>query len=221
MLVASIFKSINGEINICHQGSVCTFIRFSGCNCRCNYCDTVYAQKKLSGQELSLAQVVETVESLGRRNITITGGEPLVQKKDLEVLVKWLSANNYVISIETNGSITIPFEWDVNSWVIDYKCSSSGEKESMVFDNFMHARDDFDFIKFVIADKKDFKDAMALIKMVSKKRDASFLTWAFSPKFVGETMVCKDLMKWIENEKILQGLNVVINIQIHKIINVL
>lgn len=227
MKINSIFRSINGEVNLFHQGSVCTFIRLAGCNCRCKYCDTVYAQKKTSGIEMSIEQIIEKVRELHCHNITITGGEPLVQQKELKLLVDQLSKEAN-ISIETNGSIEIPYLWSakVDSWVIDYKCSSSGMKHLMKDSNFARARIDSirartrDFIKFVIANRQDFRDAVLLIKRMKKVRDVYTLVWAFSPMFVGNEMACQSLLDWIATEKELEGLNIVVNVQIHKLINV-
>jgi 7-carboxy-7-deazaguanine synthase len=216
MLIHSIFKSINGEVNKYHQGSICIFIRLAGCSLRCNYCDTIQAQSFDSGKEMSIDEIIsEVVKFESCQKVTITGGEPLLQQAELEKLVEQLSTV-YDISIETNGAHLIKREWPV-SWVVDYKCSSSGMKKTMLLKNYelvgIH-----DIIKFVIADEKDFKDAVNLIDS-----DISYNPiFAFSPMFNdGKPAVdINRLLDWIEKEETLNNLNIVINVQIHKFLNV-
>ena len=88
--VYSVFNSINGEICASGQGSWCTFIRLAGCNIRCKWCDTEYAQSRDSGEEMSLHEVISLVESYKCRNVTITGGEPLMQYTQVEKLIQIL-----------------------------------------------------------------------------------------------------------------------------------
>jgi 7-carboxy-7-deazaguanine synthase len=216
MLIHSIFKSINGEVNKYHQGSICIFIRLAGCSLRCAYCDTAQAQSFDSGKEMSIDEIINEIAKFkGCENITITGGEPLLQETELEKLVKKLSIG-YDISIETNGAHLINKEWMV-SWVVDYKCSSSGMKKTMLLKNYKLVGFN-DIIKFVIADEQDFKDAVDLIDS-GISYDSIF---AFSPMFNdGKPSVdINRLLDWIEKEETLDNLNIVINVQIHKFLNV-
>ena len=221
MKIASIFKSINGEVCKGHQGSVCGFIRLAGCNCSCQYCDTKKFQKKDSGIDMNIDEIIKAVQILQCQTVTITGGEPLVQKKSLLDLIAKLYQTHH-ISIETNGSIEIPISWRsyVDSFVIDYKCSSSGMKSKMKLKNYINARYD-DFIKFVIADRKDFDDAVALIKRVQKQRhDYFLLKWCFSPMFINVDFGIRPftLFQWINEEPLLKAATPIINVQIHKMI---
>jgi len=135
MRIHSIFKSINGEVNKYHQGSICIFIRLAGCSLRCKYCDTVQAQSPDSGKEMNIDEIInEVVKFKNCYRVTITGGEPLLQEAELEELVNRLSME-YDISIETNGAHQIKKVWPV-SWVVDYKCSSSGMKKKMLLKNY-------------------------------------------------------------------------------------
>lgn len=216
MRIHSIFKSINGEVNKYHQGSICIFIRLAGCSLRCKYCDTVQAQSPDSGKEMNIDEIInEVVKFKNCYRVTITGGEPLLQEAELGELVSRLSMV-YDISIETNGAHLIKKSWTA-SWVVDYKCSSSGMKKKMLLKNYrlvgVH-----DIIKFVIANKQDFEDAVYLID-----RGASIdPIYAFSPMFKdGKPVVAIDeLLKWIEEEEALEYLRIVINVQIHKFLNV-
>ena len=216
MRIHSIFKSINGEINKYHQGSICIFIRLAQCSLRCKYCDTVQAQSPDSGKEMNIDEIInEVVKFKNCYRITITGGEPLLQEAELEELVDRLSME-YDISIETNGAHQIKKVWPV-SWVVDYKCSSSGMKKKMLLKNYQLVGT-HDIIKFVIANRQDFKDAVYLID-----RSASIdPIYAFSPMFKdGKPVVAIDeLLKWIEEEEALEYLRIVINVQIHKFLSV-
>ena len=216
MRIHSIFKSINGEVNKYHQGSICIFIRLAGCSLRCKYCDTIQAQSPDSGKEMNIDEIInEVVKFKNCYRITITGGEPLLQEAELEELVNRLSME-YDISIETNGAHPIKKSWPV-SWVVDYKCSSSGMKKKMLLKNYKVVGT-HDIIKFVIGDKQDFEDAVYLID-----RGASIdPVYAFSPMFKdGKPVVeINELLKWIEEEEALEYLRIVINVQIHKFLNI-
>ena len=222
MKIASIFKSINGEVNSSHQGSICGFIRLAECNCRCSYCDTKQYQEKKSGKDMNIKQILKAVDDFKCANVTITGGEPLLQKQALKTLILELR-HTHKISIETNGSIRIPIDFPSDiSWVIDYKCSSSNMKDKMKLSNFRGARYN-DFIKFVIADRKDFDDAISLITKVKDHRhDYHMLKWCFSPMFnEGKPSIkTKELLRWIYDEELLRQCSPIINVQIHKILNI-
>ena len=179
-------------------------------------CDTIQAQSPDSGKEMNIDEIInEVVKFKNCYRITITGGEPLLQEAELEELVNRLSME-YDISIETNGAHPIKKSWPV-SWVVDYKCSSSGMKKKMLLKNYKVVGT-HDIIKFVIGDKQDFEDAVYLIS-----RGASIdPVYAFSPMFKdGKPVVeINELLKWIEEEEALEYLRIVINVQIHKFLNI-
>lgn len=214
MKVYSIFRSIDGEVNSCFQGRQTTFIRLSGCNLSCKYCDTKYAQDINSGKDMSISEIAYNLHVYNVNKVTITGGEPLLQQDELLQLVRYLNSEGYLISLETNGSIPIPdpFYKYVDSFVIDYKVPSSGMMEDMVVLNedvqFLRKTD---FIKFVISDKADFHIAGNIHSMIRKRND--IVNIAFSPVQGLEPRV---LMDWIESEESLN--DVILNLQLHKII---
>jgi len=215
MRVFEIFESINGEIASKHQGSLCTFIRLSGCNLKCSYCDTKKSQDPSAGKEMAMEEVIQSVIDLGNTNVTITGGEPLTQKEELLLLAQILFLRQFDISIETNGSIEIPNSWFVESWVADWKLPSSGMTDQMDLLNFASLSRK-DIIKFVIQDRRDFEAAMEIVKIVEKKPSPPL--FAFSPCF-GQAEPL-EIIKWMQKENILKRRGSIFNYQIHKIINV-
>lgn len=215
MKVYSVFRSLDGEVNAFYQGRVTTFLRFSGCNLCCSYCDTQYAREFSSGKEMFAEKIINEIEKFNTNKITITGGEPLLQDYDeLIQLCRILNLEkHYSISLETNGSIIIPDELYkyVGSFIVDYKLPSSGEQDSMiVLEEVLYLRKT-DFIKFVISDRYDFDVAEHLTNMIRKKND--LVNIAFSP--VTNNLKPSDLVNWIEQSS---RLDVIVNLQLHKII---
>ena len=216
----SIFRSINGEINVSGQGSWATFIRFSGCNLNCSWCDTEYA--KSSNKEssdhfnMTVPKILETVEHLKCSNVTVTGGEPLFQRKGLEELLEVLVRNRFKVSIETNGSYPIIPNMKV-SWVVDYKLPSSGESHRMnVLDYWWYQLTPDDYIKFVIADRYDYD--LALTVMQKLWSGGSLAQMLFSPlnRSDDKSNFINTLYRWMqENQLFAVGLN----LQLHKLVN--
>ncbi len=215
MLINSIFHSINGECSLQHQGSLCTFIRFSMCNLQCRWCDTKYSQDKKNSKEMSIKSVINKISSYGYKNIVITGGEPLHQQDELLFLLEALNKKDYSVSIETNGSYEIPYIGNYNvSWVADWKCASSGMSQYMNIDNLKNLTH-VDFLKFVIADKQDFLEALEVIKIMSVQK--------VHPKFVMSPTnreSSKELIAWMKGEKILRKTGAIFSLQIHKLLNI-
>lgn len=239
--VVEIFQSINGEITSAHQGSVCTFVRLAGCNCRCIHCDTKRSQGMDTGVELTIAEIMAYVEKFGQRRVTITGGEPLLQK-NVWALIRALWEKEYHITVETNGSIDIieaaaeaeerdrntedeedigDFAFFVDSWVIDYKLPSSGMQEKMNPQAFWRLSEG-DFVKFVIGSKEDLAFALqtaAEIVKINDQGDSCQPNFAFSP-CIGEGNQFIVSPAEIFDVVSKSGLkNVFINIQIHKFFN--
>jgi len=155
--INEIFFSIQGESS--YAGLPFIFIRLSGCNLRCDYCDTKYAYQ--DGEELSIDTILQRIERFPSKNVEVTGGEPLMQSGTV-ALMDTLINNGYRVLLETNGSLDIS---GVNSGVIrivDIKCPSSGEHKSFDFKNINHLKSS-DEIKFVIASKLDYNYAKRII----------------------------------------------------------
>ena len=125
-MVNNIFSSIQGES--IYSGFPTTFIRFTGCNLKCDYCDTTYAYEE--GEELNIEAIMEQVEKLNNNYVCLTGGEPLLQE-DVQQLINELTNYGYQISIETNGTVALDqFNLEEVKVVMDLKLPSSGEYRS-------------------------------------------------------------------------------------------
>ena len=158
------FVSINGE-SIC-AGEPAVFIRFRGCDLNCSYCDTKWANSISAPAEmLSAKDISSYVESTGITDVTLTGGEPLLQK-DIKTLIEMLVSNGHRVEIETNGAHPI----DVLAasecrpvFTLDYKLPSSGMERFMLTDNYRYL-DTNDAVKFVSGDINDLEAARAVIE---------------------------------------------------------
>lgn len=212
MKIFEIFTSIDGEVcGISAQGGFTTFIRFAGCNLNCSYCDTKYALKLSDGEEMSINDVVDYVKKLKCKKITITGGEPLLQKKKFDLLTKVLWHEGFKISVETNGSF-FPKGGYISSWVVDYKLPSSGCYDKMKDENFIYLNS-VDYVKFVIADRYDYNEAFVVMGRL--KELGCNANFAFSPVF--GTDVQKNLVDWLVKDELF---DVIVNIQIHKFLGI-
>ncbi|MCE5251264.1 7-carboxy-7-deazaguanine synthase QueE, partial [bacterium] len=122
MNVTEIFSSIQGESTL--QGLPCVFVRLTGCNLSCRYCDTVYARE--GGTAMTLEEIVHEVTMFDIPFVCITGGEPLIHH-DTFRLVRTLIELGYLVSVETNGTIDAsPLHREARR-IIDIKCPGSGE----------------------------------------------------------------------------------------------
>ncbi|HBG93292.1 MAG: 7-carboxy-7-deazaguanine synthase [Nitrospirae bacterium GWF2_44_13] len=203
MKICEIFTSIQGESS--YAGMPCTFIRLTGCNLRCLYCDTAYAYEE--GMELTEAEIISEVELIGVHLVTITGGEPLLQEETFR-LTERLIGEGYKVLIETNGTMSIK---DIDSRaviVLDIKTPGSGMWEEMDLSNLDYIKPT-DEIKFVITDREDYewsKDVMHKYNLGSKCQVF------FSPAF--GILLPESLVKWILEDR----LDVRLNLQMHKYI---
>lgn len=163
--VQAIFDSIDGEENAFGgAGELTTFIRLKGCQLRCSYCDTQYAQESKPENWMTIDEIIQQIHF---PKITITGGEPLLQKEGVEELCNKLIFGKFCeVSIETNGTIQPTYyleEEDVVRYIVDFKLPSSGMLEHMNTEVFKNLRP-VDVIKFVIADDYDYKYALTVIE---------------------------------------------------------
>ena len=185
MDVNEIFYSIEGEG--IRAGMPCVFVRFNGCNLNCNYCDTPYAHKPsdCDTDDMTVEQLVETIKFYGCPNVTLTGGEPLLQK-DIDDLLYQLVRLGFNVNIETNGTINAyDFENTDNSNVIvtmDYKCISSGVDRPRNLTNYIDLETK-DVLKFVVGTKEDMSEAFQIISALCMAHNNSIPNIYFSPVF--------------------------------------
>ena len=161
MQIIEKFISINGEG--LRQGELALFIRFKDCNLRCSYCDTKYSFENPKYNEEDIPSLIKYAKDKNIKNITLTGGEPLIQK-DVNLLMKELINNNFHVEIETNGSININnFINDDNiSYTLDYKLPTSLMEKFMDVDNYNYINKK-DSVKFVCGNIDDLNKMKVII----------------------------------------------------------
>jgi len=193
MKISEIFYSIEGEgIEI---GRPEIFVRLSGCNLRCVWCDTKYAWE--DGKDMSVEEVIEEIKKYPCKNVSITGGEPLLQRKELLGLIKKLNEAGYWIQINTNGTI---FDKEIFD-LIDLITMELKKTEKL-----------FDFksqFKFVISDEEDYQYAKNIISTLLKDN----LNLVFQPEWT-RRKIAKKLVELVKKD----GLNVRVILQQQKII---
>jgi 7-carboxy-7-deazaguanine synthase len=201
--VCEIFTSIQGESS--YAGMPCTFIRLTGCNLRCSYCDTTYAY--YGGKELSEDEIMSEVRRAGIDLVEITGGEPLLQK-EVFPLIERLLDKGYTVLVETNGSQSIK-EIDKKAIVIlDIKTPGSNMSKDMDFSN-LDCIKSSDEIKFVITSKGDYEWSKEIIQRYKLMEKCHLL---YSPAF--GVLPPENLARWMIND----GLKIRLNLQLHKFI---
>ncbi len=160
MIINEIFHSIQGEGK--NIGLPTVFIRTTGCNLRCSFCDTKYAYDE--GEEKTIEEIKKEIQKYKCKNVCITGGEPLIQKETLN-LINELSKEGYFLTIETNGSIDIkPLTKNEKITIsLDIKCPSSKMDKEMILENITNLQYK-DQLKFIINEEEDYKYASKTIK---------------------------------------------------------
>ena len=204
LIVNEIFYSIQGEST--YSGLPCTFVRLTGCNLRCSYCDTQYAYEE--GVKTNITQILSRVAAFNCPLVEITGGEPLFQSKT-PLLISKLLENGYMVMMETNGSFDISRVDERCIKIVDIKCPSSNESEKNDLENLkrLHPKDQ---IKFVVGNREDYMYAKNIITLHCSNFLGDHIL--FSP--ASGIMSSADLAGWILEDK----LNVRLHLQLHTII---
>jgi 7-carboxy-7-deazaguanine synthase len=205
LTVNEVFYSIQGESSF--AGRPCVFIRLTGCNLRCSYCDTRYAYEE--GTEMELDSIMDQVSSCRCPLVEITGGEPLIQE-DTPQLIRRLLERNFRVLLETNGSQNIQRVDDRCIKVVDMKCPSSGMEARNDLEN-LNRLGSGDELKFVIGNRMDFEYAKGVLEEF-RKYFPTMTPVHFSPVF-GE-LEPKLLAQWILEEH----LEVRLQLPLHKIL---
>lgn len=209
MKVAEKFISINGEGQ--KAGELAVFIRFTGCNLNCSYCDTKWANKAdCPYEEMTADEIYKYILSTNVKNVTLTGGEPLLHKNIYD-LVKLLSEDsNLSVEIETNGSVDISEYKELTnppSITLDYKSPSSGMENKMLMSNYSSI-DSRDTVKFVCGSIEDLEKAKYITENYVKggKVYISPVFGSIEPKDIVEFMINNNMN------------NVRLQLQLHKFI---
>lgn len=201
--VNQIFHSIQGEST--YAGLPCVFIRLTGCNLRCSYCDTIYAYD--AGEMMSIQAIEERVQKYRCNLVEITGGEPLLQRHT-PLLTETLLKAGKTVMIETNGTFDVRVLPGETIRIIDLKCPDSGESGKIMWQNFDHLYK-HDQVKCVIDSRKDFDWA---IKIIRKYQLLSRTSVLFAPVF--KHLAPELLAGWILDA----GLPIRLQLQLHKYI---
>ena len=202
--VSELFFSIQGESS--YSGQPCVFIRLSGCNLRCNYCDARYTYEE-KGELKSIDELLAFVEDHPGNIVEITGGEPLLQESSIPLMKKLLADDRRVL-LETNGSISLAEVPAGVVKIVDVKCPDSGMSEHFLQENLsLLSRDDE--LKFVLSSRNDYDWAVEMIRALPKNASG---TIHFSP--VPGRLDPALLAEWILTDR----LPVRLQLQLHKII---
>lgn len=214
MQVNEIFTSIDGEVNRYGQGVISTFIRFTGCNLRCYYCDTRYAH--YAGDEMTVQEIFDKVEAIGCKKITLTGGEPLIQAEIIDLVKKFREAK-YNITIETNGSVDIDrVLFDGGTYfVADYKLDYEDQMR-VLRPKYLHFLQSKDFIKIVIGNEEEYKRALEVKNQIRKQNKNVQIAFS-SIQGDKKGIYPLDLLSWLIRDK---EFDVILNVQIHKYIGI-
>jgi 7-carboxy-7-deazaguanine synthase len=202
--VCEIFYSLQGESS--YAGRPCVFVRLTGCNLRCHYCDTTYAFT--TGSPMTIPDIISSVQQYHVDLVEITGGEPLHQP-ETALLAHQLTVAGFTVLIETNGSMSIDPLLPPIIRIMDIKCPSSGEADKMDWRNPERLRSG-DEIKFVVQDRTDFDYAIAIVKKFPQ-----LLNYPVHISPVLDVIHPEHVAAWILESK----MPVRLHVQLHKIIH--
>jgi len=217
MQITEIFKSIQGEGT--RAGLPCVFVRLTGCNLRCTWCDTAYAFH--GGAKYTVDEVLSSVNRLAGHGaarvplVEITGGEPLLQPETSELAEKLLDAG-YTVLIETSGERFVGVLPKQVIKIVDVKCPDSGEADTFNVTN-LDAVGPEDEIKFVIASRRDYefaRDFTAQHHLAERVRQVLFSPAFPDPAGKWPGLEARELTEWILKD----GLPVRLGLQLHKFI---
>jgi 7-carboxy-7-deazaguanine synthase len=219
MQITEIYKSIQGEST--HAGLPCVFVRLTGCNLRCSWCDSEYTFT--GGHRQSLEEVLAEVERLSPNGglVEITGGEPMLQERELIPLMQRLLEAGYTVLMETSGERPLGRVPQAVIKIVDVKCPNSGEPDSFHMEN-LDALTSRDEVKFVLSDRIDYEFARDFVAhhALDQRVNAVLFSPAFSKQASGarDTSYClldpRELAEWM----LADGVPARLGLQIHKFI---
>ena len=219
MQITEIYKSIQGEST--YAGLPCVFVRLTGCNLRCSWCDSEFSF--YGGRKMTSDAVFDEVVRLspGRGFVEITGGEPMLQERDVVPLMERLLASGYKVLLETSGERVLKQVPNDVIKIVDVKCPHSGEPDTFVLEN-LESLNPHDEVKFVLSDRTDYEFARDFVlqhQLVDRVHAV-----LFSPAFRKDAFGARDtshclldpqqLADWI----LADNLPVRLSLQIHKLV---
>ena len=219
MQITEIYKSLQGESTF--AGLPCVFVRLTGCNLRCIWCDTEYSF--YGGKKMTPEQVFDEIEHLAAAGglVEMTGGEPMLQERELVPLMQRLLDSGYKVLLETSGERPLERVPAGVVKIVDVKCPDSGEGDTFSFENFetLQLRDE---IKFVISGRADYEFArdFTFRHDLAKKVNAVLFSPAFRKDASGarDSSNClldpQELAEWMLEDNVPARLG----LQIHKLI---
>ena len=219
MQITEIYKSIQGEST--YAGLPCVFVRLTGCNLRCSWCDSEYTFS--GGHRMAIGEVEEEVQRLspGGGLVEITGGEPLLQEREAVPLMEGLLRCGYTVLLETSGERPLGRVPAGVIKIVDVKCPDSGEPDTFDMEN-LEALQPHDEIKFVLSDRGDYEFAREFVARhhLASRVNAVLFSPAFSKEAAGarDTAHClldpRELAEWMLADNVPARLG----LQIHKFI---
>jgi 7-carboxy-7-deazaguanine synthase len=220
MVITEIFKSIQGEGT--RAGLPCIFVRLTGCNLRCTWCDTAYAFH--GGKKMTVEEVLGRVDELAGRQagagataplVELTGGEPLLQE-EIYPLAEKLLDSGYTVMIETSGERFIGRLPKEVIKIVDVKCPDSGEPDTFEMRN-LEELTKSDEVKFVLATRRDYEFARGFTQehaLAGRVREVFFSPVFEDPEGKWPGLEPRQLAEWI----LADGLPVRLGLQLHKFI---
>ena len=218
MYLIEIYKSVQGESSF--AGLPCIFVRLAGCNLRCSWCDSEYTFK--GGYKQSLDEVEAAVAALTPvRLVEFTGGEPMLQDRELVPLMERMLEKGYTLMMETSGERPLGSVPKEVHKIVDVKCPGSGEGGTFRMDN-LDALTKRDEVKFVISDRDDYEFAREFTREhgLEERAGAVLFSPAFkkAPSLERSTSNCaldpRVLVEWM----LADGVPARLSLQIHKYI---
>jgi 7-carboxy-7-deazaguanine synthase len=187
MQITEIYKSLQGEST--HAGLPCLFVRLTGCNLRCSWCDSEYAF--YGGRKMTPEEVFAQVEQLSPNGglVEITGGEPMLQEREVVPLMRQLLEGGYQVLLETSGERPLDRVPAGVIKIVDVKCPNSGEPDTFRMEN-LETLGDRDEIKFVLSDRADYEFARDFTRRHNLAKRVNAVL--FSPAFRKEATGARD-----------------------------
>jgi 7-carboxy-7-deazaguanine synthase len=219
MQITEIYKSLQGEST--YAGLACVFVRLTGCNLRCSWCDSEYTFQ--GGRKMAMEAVLEEVSRLspGRGLVEITGGEPMLQEREVVSLMQRLLEDGYRVLLETSGERPLARVPEGVIKIVDVKCPDSGEADTFCMENLetLASRDE---IKFVLSSRADYDFAQEFTRRhnLASKVNAVLFSPAFRKDATGarDSSHClldpRELAEWMIADNVPARLG----LQLHKFI---